>query len=333
LYEQVVSRCVPVRYRNGIEIELSTGEVVVADADAPDGDLALVSHAHGDHLYETAPETAVWSELTRELAAVRRSADSLPGTASDGRINLVDAGHVPGARAALIEDDGCTYLYTGDVSTRPHQYLDAFDPPPADVLIVESTYGEPGYVFPPPTEVAAEFRAWVADTDAPVLVFAYSLGRAQEVQLLLDETDRTVHVTDAIAALNDPIADAYDIDFGARGYDHEDSLGSGDALVLPAQTNRLAFVDQLVAETGAQKVALSGWAVDSSFRFAGDYDATFPLSDHCDFEELLAVVEAVDPERVYTCHGSVDTFAAEIRSRLGYETRALKRNQTALDEF
>jgi putative mRNA 3-end processing factor len=326
---------VTVRYRDGIEITLSTGERVVCDADEPDGDVNVVSHAHGDHLYERAPEAVVWSNLTRKLAAVRR--DEVPATADDDRITLVDAGHVPGARAAVIEDpDGTTYCYTGDLSTREHRYLDGFEAPDGmdvDVLVIESTYGEPEYVFPPPAEATAAFREWVAETDAPVLVFAYSLGRAQEVQLILGGTDRQVHVTDAVAALNEPIADAYGLDFPVRRYGSDVELDAGDALVLPAQTNRLSFVEAIVEETGARKTALSGWAVDSSFRFAGGYDATFPLSDHCDFEELLAVVEAVDPEQVYTCHGSTDSLAREVRSRLGYEARALKRNQTSLGEF
>jgi len=209
------------------------------------------------------------------------------------------------------------------------------EPPEAEVdtLVIESTYGEPEYAFPPPAEAAAAFREWVRETDAPVLVFAYSLGRAQEVQLILGETDRQVYVTEAVAALNDPIVDAFDLAFDVARYGGDVTLDSGDALVLPSQTNRLSFVETLVEETGAQKAALSGWAVDSSFRFAGGYDATFPLSDHCDFEELLAVVDAVDPERVYTCHGSTDSLAREVRSRLGYEARALKRNQTSLGEF
>jgi len=325
---------VTVRYRDGIEVTLSTGDRVVCDADEPDGDVNVVSHAHGDHLYERAPEAVVWSELTRDLAGVRR--EKVPEAVTDDRVTLADAGHVPGARAAVIEDpDGTTYCYTGDLSTRDHRYLDRFEPPGADVdvLVIESTYGEPEYVFPPPAEAATEFREWVRGTDAPVVVFAYSLGRAQEVQLLLGETDRQVYVTDAIAALNEPIAAAYDLEFPVRRYDSGADLGAGDALVLPSGTNNLGWVDGLVERTGAETAALSGWAVDASFRFAGGYDATFPLSDHCDFEELLAVVEAVDPERVYTCHGSTDSLAREVRSRLGYEARALKRNQTSLGEF
>ena len=321
-----------VRHTDGIELDLSTGETVVCDASDPDGDINVVSHAHGDHLYDDPPEAVVWSDLTRDLAAVRR--ETVPETAADDRITLVDAGHVPGSRAALVEDADRTYLYTGDMSTRARWALTGFDPPEADVLVMEATYGEPDYVFPPRPEVVTELHEWLADTDAPVIVFAYSLGRAQEVQLLLGESARErVFVTEAIERLNAPIAHALDLDCPAERYPRDTDLGPNDALVLPAQTNRLSFVDAIVEETGAKKAALSGWAVDSSYKFAGGYDRTFPLSDHCDFEELLAVVEQVDPEVVYTTHGSTDRLATEIRSLLGVQAHALKQNQTALSDF
>jgi putative mRNA 3-end processing factor len=323
-----------VRHTDGIEIDLASGETVVADASRPDGDVTVVSHAHGDHLYDDPPEAAVWSSLTADLAAVRRRDDPLPATTTDDRIDLVPAGHVPGSRAVHITDDDRTYLYTGDISTRSRHALSGFDPPDADVLVTEATYGEPEYVFPPHEEVVADFHDWLAETDAPVVVFGYSLGRAQEIQLLLAESDRErIFVTEAIERLNDPIAEALDLTFPVERYASDVTLGPDDALVLPAQTNRLSFVDSIVEETGAKKAGLSGWAVDSSFKFAGGYDRTFPLSDHCDFEELLGVVEAVDPEVVYTTHGSTDRLATEIRSRLGYEAHSLKQNQTALSEF
>ena len=324
-----------VRHTDGIEIELSTGETVVADASAPDGDINVVSHAHGDHLYDDPPESVVWSSLTADLAAVRRPDEPLPETATDDRVTLVEAGHIPGSRATLVEDSDRTYLYTGDMTPRARHALAGFDPPEADVLVMEATYGEPEYVFPPRGDVVTDFQEWLTDNaDRPVVVFGYSLGRAQEIQLLLAESDRErIFVTEAIEKLNAPIAAALDLTFPVDRYTSETTLGAGDALVLPSQTNRLSFVDTIVEETGALQAALSGWAVDSSFKFAGGYDRTFPLSDHCDFEELLWVVERVDPEVVYTTHGSTDTLATEIRSRLGYEAHSLKQNQTSLSDF
>jgi putative mRNA 3-end processing factor len=291
----------------------------------------VVSHAHGDHWPESEP-TAVCSPLTAELARVRR--DAPLHRTSAPRIELLRAGHVAGSRAALVADpDGTEYLYTGDVCTRSRFYLEGFDPPSADVLILEATYGEPGYVFPDHDAVAAEIRTWLEETAEPVLLLGYALGRAQKLQLLADEAGRErVLATDAVRAVNETIEAHRDVSFDAEPYDGDVQLRSGDAVVLPMTSGRIEWVDRLADEAGARKAGFSGWAVDSSFRFRGDYDATFPLSDHCDFEELLALVDAVDPEQVYTQHGAAAPLATHLTDA-GYDATALRQNQRSLGDF
>ena len=320
-----------VRYRDGIEIELSDGTRVVCDADHPDGDVNVVSHAHGDHWPEGAV-TAVCSPLTAALVRARR--DVPFRRATDDRIDLRPAGHVAGSRAALVADpDGTRYLYTGDVCTRSRFYLDGFDPPSADVLIVEATYGEPSYVFPDHASVARDIRTWLAETPEPVILFGYALGRAQKLQLLARAADRDrVLTTDAVRRVNEAIEAHLDVRFDAEPYDAETELRAGDALVLPMTSGRIDWVDRLADEAGAIKAGFSGWAVDDSFRFRGDYDVVFPLSDHCDFDELRSLVDAVDPSRVYTHHGSVASLATQLTDA-GHDATALRQNQTSLGDF
>jgi putative mRNA 3-end processing factor len=322
---------VTVQYRDGIELVLSDGTRVVCDADEPDGDVTVVSHAHGDHWPEAAT-SAVCSDLTADLCAARR--DVPLHATTDPRVELLPAGHVAGSRAALVTDpDGTRYCYTGDVCTRSRFYLDGFQPPDADVLVVETTYGEPQYVFPDHATVAGEIRDWLADTTEPVLLFGYALGRAQKLQLLAREAGRTVYTTDAVLRVNDCIERHRDVAFGATRYESSEvDLGPGDALVLPMTTARIDWIDRLAEETGAVKAGFSGWAIEDSFRFRGDYDVTFPLSDHCDFSELVDLVRAVDPDHVYTQHGSADAFADHLASE-GYAATALRRNQTSLGDF
>jgi len=327
---------VRVRLRDGIEIPVGDDETLVADAATPTGEVNVVSHAHGDHLYSDPPAEVLWSETTAELAAARRSDTPVPETVSHPAVDLLPSGHIPGARAALVEaDDGRRYLYTGDVSTRDRFLMDGFDPVDADVLVVESTYGKPGYAFPTQAECEARILEWLEDTrPSPLVLFGYTLGRAQELQLLVERSDRgECYVSEAIAELNAVIADCHGVTFDATVYGDDTDLGPDDVLVLPSQTSRLGFVDAIVEATDAITAAVSGWAVDDSYRFRTGVDAAFPLSDHCDFPELLALVEAVDPETVYTQHGFADELATEITSRLGIEAQALKRNQSTLGDF
>ncbi|MBV0925906.1 mRNA 3'-end processing factor [Halomicroarcula limicola] len=337
-----MTRAGAVSLRDGVRIDLASGERVVADASEPNGDIVALSHAHGDHLYSRAPTDVICSPLTARLATARRADEGPLSRTTRPGVEQVPAGHVPGSRATVVEDsDGTTYLYTGDFSTRDRFALSGFDADAVaaeydvDVLVTETTYGKPEYVFESQDALEGRIVDWLDDAhDAPVVLFGYTLGRAQELQHLVSRSDRErLFVTAAIERLNEIIEDAHDIDFRAARYGEDVTLGPGDALVLPAQTSKLSFVDHIVENTGATTAGFSGWAVDDSFKYRGGYDETFVLSDHSDFSELVATVETLGPSQVYTQHGFADEFAAHVETELGIDARSLKRNQTALDDF
>jgi putative mRNA 3-end processing factor len=331
-----------VSLRDGVRIDLATGETVVADATEPTGDVVVLSHAHGDHLYAQAPARVICSELTARLAAARRESGASPARVTHPAVEQVPAGHVPGSRATVVEDsDGTTYLYTGDFSTRDRFGLEGFDPEAVaadydvDVLVTETTYGKPEYVFDDQASLERRIVDWLNDShETPVVLFGYTLGRAQELQALVARSERErLFVTEAIERLNGVVETARGVQFGAERYGRDVTIGPGDALVLPAQTNSLSFVDHIVEETDATTAGFSGWAVEDAFKYRGGYDETFVLSDHSDFSELTATVDAVDPSRVYTQHGFADEFATHVERAFGVEARSLKRNQTSLDQF
>lgn len=331
-----------VSLRDGVQIDLATGETFVADATEPADDIIALSHAHGDHLYSRAPADVICSDLTARLAAARREDEGALSRTTHQAVEQVPAGHVPGSRATIVEDsDETTYLYTGDFSTRDRFTLDGFDAEAVaaehdiDVLITETTYGKPEYVFEEQDVLETRIIDWLDDTyETPIILFGYTLGRAQELELLVNRSERErLFVTEATERLNDVIGDAHDIDFAAERYGQDVTIRSGDALVLPAQTNKLSFVNHIVENTGAVKAGFSGWAIEDSFKYRGDYDETFVLSDHSDFSELTATVEALDPERVYTQHGFTDAFATHLETDLNIEARSLRKNQTSLDAF
>jgi putative mRNA 3-end processing factor len=325
-----------VRLRDGVELTLDSGERVVCDANSPDGDANVLSHAHGDHLYRDAPAEVVCSPLTAALARARREDEPHPDTREDHPfVELSPAGHIPGSRATLVTDpdSGHRTLYTGDCSTRERFGMDGLDAPDADTLIIETTYGKPEYEFAPQADLERTIVDFLDDSDGPLLLFGYTLGRAQALQHLVARSSRPrPYVTKATARINRAIEDLEGVDYDARRYGEDIELGDDDVLILPSQTSKLTFVDHIVEDTGATKAGFSGWASDSSFKFRGDYDETFVLSDHCDFSELVDVVRQVDPEMVYTQHGFADEFADHCVS-LGYEAQALRRNQTSLGEF
>ena len=76
--------------------------------------------------------------------------------------------------------------------------------PQADVLVMETTFGRPNYVFAPQAETYADLgvcEGALAEGAVPVLL-AYSLGKAQEVLMVLKDFGRPLMVHRTIGALN-----------------------------------------------------------------------------------------------------------------------------------
>ncbi|MFT4933304.1 MAG: putative mRNA 3-end processing factor [Natronomonas sp.] len=324
-----------VRLGRGVTLDLASGDRVVFDGTAP-GDVRVLSHAHADHQVGRTAGAVVCSPLTAALVETRQNT-ALEVADTPANVDLLNAGHVAGSRAALVtdQDTGRRYLYTGDVCPRDRFYLDGFDPPDADVLIVEATYGTPDYRLPPTDEVVGEIHDWLADTrDRIAVTFGYSLGRAQKLQRIVADSDRErVFATDTVANVNAVVEAHLDVTFDAERVTDVTALRPGDVLVAPAGAARESAVARLLERDDVVTAGFSGWAIDRSFRYRRGYDAGFPLSDHADFDELVEIVRAVDPDRVYSHHGFAEEFAQHLTTEHGYVTRALKRNQATLADF
>ena len=91
-------------------------------------------------------------------------------------------------------------------------------------------------------------------------------------------------------------------------------------LICPPQVKRAAIFATIRRPRTA---IVTGWAVDRAARWRYGVDAAFPLSDHADYNDLVAYVQRVNPKRVFTVFGFDGEFAADLRSR-GYNAQPLK---------
>lgn len=323
-----------VRLDDGIAVETREHGTVRFDPRRPDGDLNVLSHAHGDHLpSRVGAEPIICSGLTAQLATVRREFGELT-PATHEAVELREAGHIEGSRSAVIDDRDVRLLYTGDIATRDRYGLAGFEPVSADVLLIEATYGSPEYVFPPLLTVERTVNDWLSETrHRPAIWFGYALGKAQRLIRLFERTNRErLFTTEAILRLNDVIERSTRIGFDALPFERDRPLEPGDVLILPSQVSRFDWVSELVAESNATTAGFSGWAADDGYVYRTPVDRGFVLSDHCDFAELVEVVREVEPEVVYTHHGHAGVLATEL-TRLGYTARSLRANQSTIDDF
>ena len=321
-----------IREKDGIHFEVD-GKKYVADSRKSAGDVNIVSHAHFDHLHQS-DSRVVCSELTARLAEARTGEEVQRHESHN--VELIPSGHILGSSAALFGEEK-KYMYTGDVSMRDTAYLEGFQPQSADVLVVESTYGIPAYTFPDQREIENRIKDFVADNrDQPLYLFGFSLGKAQKIQKTIEEVaERPVLAHGAVKKMNDAVEEASDMEFSAEAYgENKKKLDEENAiLIAPSRSSQADWMEKNVEKFGGLKAGFSGWAAQESFKYRGGYDETFVLSDHCDFDELVELVQCVDPDEVYTQHGFDEELAAYLKRELGYNAKALKKNQTSLSQF
>lgn len=105
---------------------------------------------------------------------------------------LINAGHIPGSSSVLVDIGGKRVLYTGDTNTVETKLVRPanFNNVKADVLVMEATYG--ASTHPPRRKVEERFIESieeVTDKGGVVLVPAFSVGRGQEIMMVLAEHD------------------------------------------------------------------------------------------------------------------------------------------------
>jgi DNA ligase-1 len=302
-------------------------------------DTAFVSHAHADHV---APHgETICSDSTRLLVERRFGSRGaltglpfgVPRERNGFRLTLLPAGHVLGSAQIHLERiaDGASLLYTGDFKLRSGLTAPAAQWRPARTLIMETTYGLPRYRFPPSELVldgiAAFVRERIEDGEVPMLA-AYALGKAQELHaalgLRLPGTRFLLH--DSVARMT-RVYEELGQEFAAWEEIGAGTEFRGGVVIAPPGALRSQRLRRVKPRATAM---ISGWGIDPSARFRYQVDEVFPLSDHADHGDLLALVERVAPEVVLTVHGFADEFAGELRRR-GVEAWALAgRNQLEL---
>ena len=92
------------------------------------------------------------------------------------------------------------------------------------------------------------------------------------------------------------------------------------------------FLVRLTLETfpRGKTIGFSGWAQSQRFAFGRRADHSIPLSDHCDFNELVSLVQQSGAEKIYTIHGFVDEFASHLK-KIGFDAQPLR--EDSLDDF
>jgi Cft2 family RNA processing exonuclease len=291
-------------------------------------DLSFISHAHSDHI--GAHRRVLCSEPTRRLMQSRLRGQREEWVEpfgepfaldSETKAILYPAGHILGSSQLWLRHDNESFLYTGDFKLRPNRAAEICATPRADVLVMETTFGLPRYTMPPEEIVLAELIAFCRDaleSKAVPVLFAYSLGKSQELLRALDGSGLPIMLPPETIRMT-RLYESFGYVFPAYREWDPDAVAS-HVVICPPMSKSAALLAE--TKTPRRTAMVSGWALEPGATYRFQCDAAFPLSDHADYPDLLRFVELVQPKKVYTVHGFAQEFAATLRSR-GVEAWAL----------
>ena len=317
--------------KNGILCVINEKRVHLDPKNTDATGINFVSHAHSDHLPSKNGGTILSSLETNKIANLRGfKMENYVESLDD--FSLIDSGHILGAKGLLFDD----IFYTGDICTRKRGFLQGAKIPKCKTLITECTFGLPEFVFPKTDEIQKQVNELISEfygKGIPVILMGYQLGKAQTITQLFGHWD-PLYFHDSVKEMNSlhqklgiPLKDGI-------GHSEAEKNGLLDkkpwVMVAPLMSSKNKFIQDMKSKYGAVTIGFSGWAQSSRFPFGRRADYSFPMSDHCDFNELVDMVIQSGAEQVYTIHGFVDEFAEHLQ-KIGINAQPLLEN--SLDDF
>jgi putative mRNA 3-end processing factor len=295
---------------------------------------AVITHAHADHARAGAGRYIAAREGA-ELLRLRLGSDIDLTTYDYGETFVLNpnapqpveatffpAGHVLGsAQIRLKSPNYPTTVVTGDFKRDHDPSCRAFQPVRCDTLIMEATFGLPVYRWPAVSTVVGDILRWKREIgDRPLVLFTYALGKAQRLMMEIARHPDWRRPTPILC--HGAVATVH------RAYERSgvalppwEPVGQrrgaelrGALILAPPSAHRSPWMKRMKDPATA---FVSGWMAVRGNRRRRGYERGFVLSDHADWDGLVATVRESGASRVFTTHGQNDVFARYLREEDG----------------
>ena len=305
---------------------------------------AIITHGHSDHArpgHQAVLATAETLAIMRTRLGEGRAGGTLqplryhePLTLNGVTLRLVPAGHVLGSAQVALDWQGSRAVISGDYKRGDnHRGADptcaAFEPVPCDVFITEATFGYPVFRHPPAgQEITKLLKSLELFPERTHVVGAYALGKAQRVIALLRAAgwDRPIFVHGAVARL----CALYEEQGVALGSLEPATTATreqlaGAIVIAPPGATADRWMQRMADPVVAQA---SGWMrLRQRAKMVG-VELPLIISDHADWDGLLATIAETGAPEVWVTHGAEDPLIhalglRQIKARalrlIGYE--------------
>jgi putative mRNA 3-end processing factor len=290
-------------------------------------DKAIITHAHSDHA-KWGSKYYLCHHFTKPLLQLRLGGHNYqsigwnePVYINGVQISLHPSGHIIGASQIRLSYKGEVWVVSGDYKTEDDDISTAFEPITCHHFITESTFGLPIYNWQPQQKIYADIGNWItknqANQKASVLI-AYSLGKAQRVLQAAAGVTDNIFVHGAIWNTQETLL--------AAGFqfpkvkkvtaDTPKELLKTAVVIAPPSAEDSPWMKRFAPYSIG---ICSGWMQVRGNGRRQNADAGFVLSDHADWNGLLAAVKATGAQRVFVTHGFQAAFSRYL-NEMGIES-------------
>ncbi len=288
---------------------------------------AIISHGHADHSRWGHKQYITHHRnvpiISHRLGHIQVTGKEWGETFSINNVkfSLHPAGHIIGSSQIRVEYKGEVWVFTGDYKTENDGISTPYESVKCHTFITECTFGLPAFSWTPQKEVLNNINNWWSENKAEgktSVLFGYSLGKAQRLLKYLDTGIGKIYTHGAIEKMTEvlrPLVDVPETNLITRDTKKRELLGN--IVVAPRSAHGSPWIRKMVPYVTA---SASGWMAFRGERRRRAIDKGFVLSDHCDWQGLIASIEATGAEKVICTHGYTDIFSRYLREQ-GYDAR------------
>lgn len=293
---------------------------------------AVITHGHSDHaraghgeVFATPQTIDIMRVRYGEGFAERVHALAYGQGVEIGRahVALAPAGHILGSAQVVIAHGGGRIVVSGDYKRRSDPTCAPFQAVPCDVFVTEATFALPVFRQPP---LAGELEKLLSSLqlfpDRCHLVGVYALGKCQRLMLELRRAGYTkpFFIHGALARLCE-LYTRYGMDLGEirTVADAGKATLAGELVFCPPSALSDRWSRKL---PNVLTVMASGWMQIRARAKQRMVELPLVISDHADWDELIATLREVGAPEIWITHGREDALAY-MAGQLGYKARAL----------
>ncbi|MBD3230918.1 MAG: hypothetical protein GF329_22255 [Candidatus Lokiarchaeota archaeon] len=319
----------------GTHVDLGNYNIVIDPTKKHnDADLTLFSHGHSDHYAISMLKTRnlkILSEETLQILnnRIKKASNKIRnykiieenqtlefGDDKEIKITAFNAGHCVGSLQFLIQLNGRKIVYTGDfclenrMGYRRGKIIEGTD------LIIDSTYFDKKYQFPPRNETYTEIFKWIKSrlvdkNQSNLIIFGRRLGTCQELTSLLnfcslkDQYNIKIYTHPLVYFVNNIHSDYYenlgDYEYLKNPIANRTEFGTGTSkseksiYIAPFFLSFKKQIEKKFPEHNLENFGvITGWTLNKRFYIKG-----FPLTSHGDYNQIMYYKSKSRAKEVY----------------------------------